>query len=57
MICEHFKSSENVGKALLFQIQILLQKKEEALAKEKIEQIIIGQWDFYRCFRKVLICI
>ncbi|KAM5290348.1 testis-expressed protein 11 [Glossophaga mutica] len=43
IVCEHFKSSENVGKALLFQIEILLQRKEDVLAKEKIEEIIIGQ--------------
>lgn len=43
VICEHFKSSENIGKALLFQADILLQRKEELLAKEKIEEIMIGQ--------------
>lgn len=43
IICEHFKSSENIGKALLLHIDILLQRKEELLAKEKIEEIIVGQ--------------
>ncbi|CAK6450457.1 unnamed protein product [Pipistrellus nathusii] len=43
IICEHFKSSENIGKALLLHIDILLQKKEDLLAKEKIEEIIVGQ--------------
>ncbi|XP_054430208.1 testis-expressed protein 11 [Pteronotus mesoamericanus] len=43
MICEHFKTSENVGKALLYHIEILIQRKEEQLAKEMIEDIIIDQ--------------
>lgn len=43
IICEHFKSSENIGKALLLYIDMLLQRKEELLAKEKIDEIIIGQ--------------
>ncbi|XP_036160069.1 testis-expressed protein 11 [Myotis myotis] len=43
IICEHFKSSENIGKALLLHIDILLQRKEELLAKEKIEEIIVGK--------------
>ncbi|XP_073741904.1 testis-expressed protein 11 isoform X2 [Callorhinus ursinus] len=42
IICEHFKSSENIGKALLLHIEMLLQRKEELLAKEKIEEIILG---------------
>uniref|UniRef100_A0A8C5UW20 Protein ZIP4 homolog n=1 Tax=Microcebus murinus TaxID=30608 RepID=A0A8C5UW20_MICMU len=42
IICEHFKSSENIGKALVLYIDMLLQKKEEPLAKEKIEEIILG---------------
>ncbi|XP_053512629.1 testis-expressed protein 11 [Artibeus jamaicensis] len=42
IICDHFGSSENVGKALLFQIEILLRRKEDELAKEKVEEIIIG---------------
>ncbi|XP_036916161.1 testis-expressed protein 11, partial [Sturnira hondurensis] len=42
IVCEHFKSSEEVGRALLFQIEVLLQRKEEELAREKIEEIIIG---------------
>ncbi|XP_017205157.3 testis-expressed protein 11 [Oryctolagus cuniculus] len=43
VICEQFNSSENFGKAQLFYIDILLQRKEEQRAKEKIEEIIIGQ--------------
>ncbi|XP_008565798.1 PREDICTED: testis-expressed sequence 11 protein [Galeopterus variegatus] len=42
IICEHFKSSENIGKALLLHIDMLLQRKEDLLAKEKIEEIILG---------------
>ncbi|XP_070460136.1 testis-expressed protein 11 isoform X1 [Equus przewalskii] len=42
IICEHFKSSENIGKALLLHIDMLLERKEELLAKEKIEEIIVG---------------
>ncbi|XP_047620166.1 testis-expressed protein 11 [Phacochoerus africanus] len=42
IICEHFKSSENIGKAWLLHIDMLLQRKEELLAKGKIEEIIIG---------------
>nr|XP_019603464.1 PREDICTED: testis-expressed sequence 11 protein [Rhinolophus sinicus] len=42
IVCERFKSSENIGKALLFHIDILFQRKEELLAKDKIEEIIIG---------------
>ncbi|XP_057393628.1 testis-expressed protein 11 [Balaenoptera acutorostrata] len=42
IICEHFKSSENIGKALLLHVDMLLQRKEELLAMEKIEEIIIG---------------
>nr|KAF6436538.1 testis expressed 11 [Rousettus aegyptiacus] len=42
IICDHFKSSENAGKALLFQADMLLQRKEELLAKEKIEEIMKG---------------
>ncbi|XP_048653188.1 testis-expressed protein 11 [Marmota marmota marmota] len=43
-ICEHFKSSENIGKAVLFHIDMLLQRKEELLAKEKIEEIIMAYY-------------
>ncbi|XP_012887068.1 PREDICTED: testis-expressed sequence 11 protein [Dipodomys ordii] len=41
-ICDHFKSSEHVGKAKLFHIDMLLQRKEDLLAREKIEEIIQG---------------
>ncbi|XP_033616324.1 testis-expressed protein 11 [Fukomys damarensis] len=42
IICKHFKPSENVGKALLLYVDMLLQRKEDLLAKEKIEEIIMG---------------
>uniref|UniRef100_A0A2I3N958 Protein ZIP4 homolog n=1 Tax=Papio anubis TaxID=9555 RepID=A0A2I3N958_PAPAN len=42
IIHEHFKSSENTGKVLLLYIDMLLQRKEELLAKEKIEEIILA---------------
>ncbi|XP_043753535.1 testis-expressed protein 11 isoform X1 [Cervus elaphus] len=42
IICEHFKSSEDTSKAQLLHIDMLLQRKEELFAKEKIEEIIIG---------------
>ncbi|XP_017735607.1 PREDICTED: testis-expressed sequence 11 protein-like, partial [Rhinopithecus bieti] len=41
IIHERFKSSENAGKVLLLYIDMLLQRKEELLAKEKIEEIIL----------------
>ncbi|XP_036754202.2 testis-expressed protein 11 [Manis pentadactyla] len=41
-ICEHFKSSESIGRALLFHIDMLLQRNEVLLAEEKIGEIIIG---------------
>ncbi|EHH30826.1 hypothetical protein EGK_20616, partial [Macaca mulatta] len=42
IIHERFKSSENTGKVLLLYIDMLLQRKEELLAKEKIEEIILA---------------
>ncbi|KAM4818637.1 testis-expressed protein 11 [Thomomys bottae] len=41
-ICDQYKSSEHVGKAKLFHIDMLLQRKEDLLAREKIEEIIRG---------------
>ncbi|XP_059942479.1 testis-expressed protein 11 [Mesoplodon densirostris] len=61
IICEHFKSSENIGKALLLHFDMLLQRKEELLAKEKIEEIIIGHQtgrqltkELVRCLQNIL---
>uniref|UniRef100_A0A8C5L1T0 Protein ZIP4 homolog n=1 Tax=Jaculus jaculus TaxID=51337 RepID=A0A8C5L1T0_JACJA len=42
IISDHFKLSEDTGKALLFQIYMLLQRKQEQLAKEKIEEVLRG---------------
>ncbi|KAM6143251.1 LOW QUALITY PROTEIN: testis-expressed protein 11 [Erethizon dorsatum] len=42
IICKHFKSSKNIGKVLLLYVDMLLQRKEDLLAKEKIEEIIVG---------------
>ncbi|XP_068819299.1 testis-expressed protein 11 [Capricornis sumatraensis] len=42
IICEHFQSSEDTSKAQLLHIDMLLQRKEEMFAKEKVEEIIIG---------------
>ncbi|XP_030160668.1 testis-expressed protein 11 [Lynx canadensis] len=61
IICERFKSSEDIGKALLLHIDMLLQRKEELLAKEKIEEIIIGHRrgrklkpELVSCFHNIL---
>uniref|UniRef100_A0A8C8Y6Z2 Protein ZIP4 homolog n=1 Tax=Panthera leo TaxID=9689 RepID=A0A8C8Y6Z2_PANLE len=61
IICERFKSSEDIGKALLLHIDMLLQRKEELLAKEKIEEIIIGHQrgrklkpELVSCFHNIL---
>jgi len=43
IICEHFQSSEDTSKAQLLHIDMLLQRKEDLFAKEKVEEIIIGQ--------------
>ncbi|XP_055421735.1 testis-expressed protein 11 [Bubalus kerabau] len=42
IICEHFQSSEDTSKAQLLHIDMLLQRKEDLFAKEKVEEIIIG---------------
>ncbi|XP_058297305.1 testis-expressed protein 11 [Hylobates moloch] len=42
IIHERFKSSENSGKVLMLYIDMLLQRKEELLAKEKIEEIFLA---------------
>nr|XP_025838679.1 testis-expressed protein 11 [Vulpes vulpes] len=57
IICEHFKSSENIGKALLLYIDMLLQRKEELLAKEKIEEIIIGQRTGRQLTTELVVCL
>uniref|UniRef100_A0A8C0L425 Protein ZIP4 homolog n=1 Tax=Canis lupus dingo TaxID=286419 RepID=A0A8C0L425_CANLU len=57
IICEHFKSSENIGKALLLYIDMLLQRKEELLAKEKIDEIIIGQRTGRQLTTELVVCL
>ncbi|XP_035144365.3 testis-expressed protein 11 [Callithrix jacchus] len=42
VIRERCNSSENIGKAHVFYVDMLLQRKEELLAKEKIEEIILA---------------
>ncbi|XP_040859318.1 testis-expressed protein 11 [Ochotona curzoniae] len=41
IVCEKFKSSENSARALLFYADILLERKEELQATEKIEEIVM----------------
>uniref|UniRef100_A0A4X2L380 Protein ZIP4 homolog n=1 Tax=Vombatus ursinus TaxID=29139 RepID=A0A4X2L380_VOMUR len=39
-VCNQFESSADVGKAFLLHIELLLQRKEDQLAKEKVEGIL-----------------
>lgn len=39
---ERFESSPDLGKITLLHIKFLLQNKRELLAKQKIEEVIIG---------------
>ncbi|CAL9707053.1 unnamed protein product [Knipowitschia caucasica] len=39
-VCQHFESSSEQGRALVFHIELLLQRGKELLAKQKIEDII-----------------
>ncbi|XP_039109288.1 testis-expressed protein 11 isoform X2 [Hyaena hyaena] len=55
-ICERFKSSEDIGKALLLHIDMLLQRKEELTAKEKIEEIIIDHQRGRKLAPQLVIC-
>ncbi|XP_077003175.1 testis-expressed protein 11 isoform X2 [Tamandua tetradactyla] len=57
IICEHFKSSENIGKALLLHSDMLLQRKEELLAKEIIEDIIVGHQTGRRLKTELISCL
>ncbi|XP_068813681.1 testis-expressed protein 11 isoform X2 [Struthio camelus] len=43
-VAERFESSPDLGKITLLHIEFLLQKKRELLAKQKIEEIIIGHY-------------
>lgn len=39
---ERFESSPDLGKITLLHIEFLLQNKRELLAKQKIEEVIVG---------------
>ncbi|XP_020832168.1 testis-expressed protein 11 [Phascolarctos cinereus] len=39
-VCNQFESSAHIGKAFLLHIELLLQRKEDQLAKEKVEGIL-----------------
>lgn len=41
---ERFESSSDLGKITLLHIEFLLQNKRELLAKQKIEEVIIGHY-------------
>lgn len=41
-VAERFESSPDLGKITLLHIEFLLQNKRELLAKQKVEEIIIG---------------
>ncbi|XP_075428791.1 testis-expressed protein 11 [Ascaphus truei] len=44
MVCQHFESSPELGKVLILQIQLLLQRGKELLARQKIEDLITGHY-------------
>ncbi|XP_044124927.1 testis-expressed protein 11 [Bufo gargarizans] len=44
MVCNHFEQSPDIGKALLLQIEILLKKGKEFLARQKVEDLITGHY-------------
>ncbi len=43
-MCQHFESSPELGSALLMHIELLLQRDKELLAKQKIEDAIMGNF-------------
>ncbi len=43
-VCQHFESSPELGSALLMHIELLLQRDKELLAKQKIEDAIMGHF-------------
>ncbi|NXX13965.1 TEX11 protein, partial [Podargus strigoides] len=53
-IPERFESSPDVGKITLLHIEFLLQNKRELLAKQKIEEIIIGHYTGKRLLPEAL---
>ncbi|KAM4019377.1 LOW QUALITY PROTEIN: testis-expressed protein 11 [Anomaloglossus baeobatrachus] len=44
MICNQFKQSPDIGKALLLQIELLLRRGKELLARQKVEDLITGHY-------------
>ncbi|XP_017329770.1 testis-expressed protein 11 isoform X1 [Ictalurus punctatus] len=44
MVCQHFESSPELGSALLLQIELLMMRGKELLAKQKIEDAITGHY-------------
>lgn len=49
-VAERFEASPDFGKVTLLYIEFLLQNKRELLAKQKVEEIIIG---LYPCFAAI----
>lgn len=47
---ERFESSPDLGKITLLHIEFLLQNKRELLAKQKIEEVIIGLYHLLLLF-------
>uniref|UniRef100_A0A3B4AXW2 Protein ZIP4 homolog n=1 Tax=Periophthalmus magnuspinnatus TaxID=409849 RepID=A0A3B4AXW2_9GOBI len=43
-VCQHFESSPDLDTALVFHIELLLQKNKELLCKQKIEDVITGHY-------------
>ncbi|KAL0974153.1 hypothetical protein UPYG_G00216340 [Umbra pygmaea] len=43
-VCQHFESSSDLGSALLFHIELLLQRGKDLLGKQKIEDAITGHY-------------
>ncbi|KAM8934224.1 testis-expressed protein 11 [Pelodytes ibericus] len=44
MVCKQFENSPDLGKALILQIELLLQRGKELLARQKIEDLITGHF-------------
>ncbi|XP_040262240.1 testis-expressed protein 11 [Bufo bufo] len=44
MVCNHFEQSPDIGKALLLQIELLLKRGKEFLARQKVEDLITGHY-------------
>ncbi|NWX44762.1 TEX11 protein, partial [Steatornis caripensis] len=53
-VTEQFESSPDLGKITLLHIEFLLQNKRELLAKQKVEEIIIGHYTGKQLFPEAL---